>query len=73
MIYEFYENKHGRNEKTIRELLGVIDREYKRSLRYLYSSLHYLIQRGFKRSKYIREISFFNAALGEYIARYIMK
>lgn len=73
MIYEFYENKHGRNEKTIRELLGVIDQEYKSSLRYLYSSLHYLIQRGFKRSKYIREISFFNAALGEYLEQYIIE
>lgn len=72
MMYEHYEKINGRDEKNIRRVLKEIDKYYKTSLRYLYSSLNYLIQRNFKRKNLLNEIKNTSPELGTYIERYII-
>jgi len=70
-IYDYIEMKHGRDEDTIRKFLGRIDDNNINSLRYLYSSLNYLIQRNFKREKFLERLTTFNKELGGFINNYI--
>lgn len=70
-IYDYIEVKYGRNEETIREFLGEIDKNNDKSLKYLYSSLNYLIQRNFKRSSFLEQINEFDDDLGKFINYYI--
>lgn len=71
MIYEFVERKEGRDEYTIRQLLRRINNNSGESLRYLYSSLNYLIQRNFKKVEFINEVTDTEEKLGGFIRKYI--
>lgn len=71
-VYDFIERKNGRDEITIRKLLNQMDRKNLDSLRYLYSSLQYLIQRNFKREPFIRRIYDTDTSLGDFIKKHIV-
>ena len=70
-VYSYFESKHERNEKTIREVLEETDKNSQKSLRYIYSTLHYLIQRKFKRKVSKENIREFDEKLSEYIEKYV--
>lgn len=72
-LYERYEMLYGRDEVTIRILLNEIDENNSESLRYMYASLHYLIQRNFKRDKFIAEIRTYTPELAHFIELFIKK
>jgi len=72
MIYDYYERQFGRDDETIRKVLRKIDKYSKSSLRYLYSSIHYLIQRNFRRKRFLKRINKFDNNLGYFIKQYII-
>lgn len=71
MIYEFIERRNGRDEVTIRKLLNEIDSKNDDSLRHLYSSIIYLIQRNFRKTSFINKVSKTEKKLGGFIKKYI--